>query len=671
MGGTVGTGGTPEGHDPGRDVAARAEADHWRALAVEREAAMRALSHRPLVRVAVGVDRRFLPTARRLRSGMDRARAAFRRINVAAAGLRARPERRRRAAALAGQAARLDPAPGGLSVSVVTFAAAGDAAWRKDAGLVPELVLVGVAPDGPALGDHVQVLAEGCSSTAALALGAAAATNDLLCFVVAPPEGLAPGWLARLAASVVGDVVAATPTLVHPHRRGWRTTEHDQLVRSAGFDLGLDSVGGVVATARGAGSPLDVGRPHQDVAAAPLHCLLVKRAAYLTVGGLTSTGDFDVAAVDLCARLRHQGGRVVHVPESVVFDRRLVRARSELHQPIDPRGSAWHGFVDRVGRTAATEGAGGRLRPRWVITTAVPSARLAPRWGDWHLAEGLAGALRRLGHDVVVQTHDQADSLPSRSSDLHLVVHGLAPVRRTPGQRHIVWVVSHPESFDVNESDAADLVLVASAPFAADLAARSSAPVEVFLQATDPQRFRPCPPVMEHLHPVTVVAKTRNVLRRVVADALEAGIRPAIYGSGWGNLVDPSLVVSDHVDNNDLPAVYCSAGVVLNDHWDTMGAWGFVSNRIFDVLACGAPIISDEVPGIHELFGAAVPTYRTSAELGELVRQALEDPEAARALAARGRVAVLAQHTFDHRARQLLDLLGRYGLSDWNGETSV
>ena len=670
MGGTDVTGGTSEADDRGRDVTARAEADHWRELAVEREAAMRALSHRPLVRVAVGVDRRFLPTARRLRAGKDRARLAYRRIEVAAAGLRFRPARRRRAAGLARQAARLDPAPGHASVSVIAFAVGGDASWQRNVGLRPELVLVGGSPAHLEPGDHVRVLAEGCSSTAALALGAAAATSDLLCFVLAPPEGLGPGWLARLAESVTGDVVAATPTLVHPARRWWHTTEHDQLVRSEGLDVALDATGALVATARAAGAAVDVRRPHQDVSAAPLHCLVVDRAAYLTAGGLTGTDDLGVAAVDLCARLLQRDGRVVHVPESVVFDHRSVGARSELHQPIDPQGSAWHDFVDQYGRTALGEPGGRRPRPRWVITTAVPSARLAPRWGDWHLAEGLAGALRRLGHDVVVQTLDQADSLPSRSSDLHLVLHGLAPVRRTPGQRHLVWVVSHPESFDLSESDAADLVLVASAPFAADLAARSSTPVEVFLQATDSQRFRPCPPVLEHQHPVTIVAKTRNVLRPVVEDALAAGLRPAIYGSGWSDLVDSSLVVSDHVANEVLPAVYSSAGVVLNDHWDTMGAWGFVSNRIFDVLACGAPIISDEVPGIHDLFGAAVPTYRTSAELGALVRAALDDPEAARALAALGRAVVLAHHTFDHRARQLLDLLEQHGLSHGIGETS-
>jgi spore maturation protein CgeB len=158
---------------------------------------------------------------------------------------------------------------------------------------------------------------------------------------------------------------------------------------------------------------------------------------------------------------------------------------------------------------------------------------------------------------------------------------------------------------------------------------------------------------------VTVVAKTRHVLRPVVADALAAGLRPAVYGGGWRELVDPSLVVADHVDNELLPTVYSSASVVLNDHWGTMRAWSFVSNRLFDVLACGTPVISDAVDGLAELLDGAVPEYRTPTELRALVDEVLADPAAARERAGRGREIVLANHTMDHRARQLVHDVSR------------
>jgi spore maturation protein CgeB len=87
-----------------------------------------------------------------------------------------------------------------------------------------------------------------------------------------------------------------------------------------------------------------------------------------------------------------------------------------------------------------------------------------------------------------------------------------------------------------------------------------------------------------------------------------------------------------------------------------------VSNRIFDVLACGTPVISDYLPEVHEVLGEAVPMFRAPDELSDIVSADLEDPTVARSRAAEGREAVLAAHAFDHRARELLEHLARHGL---------
>jgi glycosyltransferase involved in cell wall biosynthesis len=409
-----------------------------------------------------------------------------------------------------------------------------------------------------------------------------------------------------------------------------------------------------------------------EVPAAPLQCLMVDRAAYVAAGGLLGSGDDpDCASIDLCERLRARGGRIVHAPSALVVDSRDVRSRRSLRSPVEPDSTAWDDVIAKWGpQLAHSTRTGARSPMRLAISTAVPSRQVCRRWGDWHVAEALARALRRQGIDIVVSTHPEAASPAVRSCDVHLVLRGLAPVDRTPGQAHILWVISHPETIDVTECDAADLVLVASPLFADELRERTSTPVEVLLQATDPDRFCPGPPSREHRHDVTVVAKSRDVRRRIVTDAIEAGLEPTIYGSGWRGLVEPRLVRGGYIDNAYLPHVYRSAGVVLNDHWDTMRRSGFVSNRLYDVLACGTPVISDEVAGIAELFDDAVPTYRTAEDLASLVHHALDEPELARAAAARGRAAVLRRHTFDHRAQQLLALLRDHQL-DVRGRTPL
>jgi spore maturation protein CgeB len=166
----------------------------------------------------------------------------------------------------------------------------------------------------------------------------------------------------------------------------------------------------------------------------------------------------------------------------------------------------------------------------------------------------------------------------------------------------------------------------------------------------------------EHAHDVAVVAKSRDVFRPAVAAAVSEGLRPAIYGSGWEPFVDRELLVRDYVANDELPVVYSSIGVLLTDHWETMRKWGFVSNRVFDALACETPVISEDLPEIAELFDGAVLTFHDAPELRSLTDAVLADRRAARARAARGRALIEARHTFDHRAAQLIDALDRHHL---------
>ena len=355
--------------------------------------------------------------------------------------------------------------------------------------------------------------------------------------------------------------------------------------------------------------------------------------------------------------------RLTH-EQRTLLDRRTVRLTVSVLRRVDrlrsllPTAGSRRPDPDGGSRSAGTNrspGAGLRIE----IVVAVPTRRAAPRWGDWHLAEAFARALRARGHTVAVRRF--AERLDD-TVDVQVVLRGTTPVPRRGAGVQILWVISHPESVTDEECDDADLVLVASSPFAAHLRTRTTTPVEVFHQATDHHRFRPHEPVAEHAHPVTAVAANRHGSRPSVRYAVDTGLRPAIYGGGWEGVVPDGLIVSAHVSNETLPLVYASAGVLLNDHWDTMKAWGFVSNRIFDGLACATPIVSDRLPEIADLFGDAVVCFDGPTDLRAAVQALLDDPAAARARAEEGRRIVVAHHTFEVRARELAAVLERYGL---------
>ena len=122
---------------------------------------------------------------------------------------------------------------------------------------------------------------------------------------------------------------------------------------------------------------------------------------------------------------------------------------------------------------------------------------------------------------------------------------------------------------------------------------------------------------------------------------------------------EAAFVRKDYIPNQDLAAAYRSAGVVVADHHGSMRTNGFVANRLFDVLASGGLVLSDDVTGLSEIFGDLIPTYSDASELESQLRILLADAALRRRLSAEGRQVVLSEHTLDHRARTWLELLDR------------
>jgi GT2 family glycosyltransferase/spore maturation protein CgeB len=286
-------------------------------------------------------------------------------------------------------------------------------------------------------------------------------------------------------------------------------------------------------------------------------------------------------------------------------------------------------------------------QPSFCVKIGAPSWEVAERWGDLHFARALQRDLRRRGHPCTIQVLEEWEHDEGLSYDVALVIRGLSRHQPKPGQINVLWNISHPDDLGGEECDGYDLVCVASEPFAAKLRERTSTPVAVLEQATDPALFYRDPsPAYEH--DLVFVANSRNVLRPIVRDLLPTDRDLAIYGGGWDGLVDSRHVVAEHVPNEELRKVYSSARVVLCDHWDDMREHGFVSNRIYDALACGATVISDAVPGLERFEG--VLTYETAEELARLVDEVLEAGEAPQGQLPEG-------NSFADRVEELLALL--------------
>ncbi|MDJ0663498.1 MAG: glycosyltransferase [Acidimicrobiia bacterium] len=314
-----------------------------------------------------------------------------------------------------------------------------------------------------------------------------------------------------------------------------------------------------------------------------------------------------------------------------------------------------HTYTRRVGdiRKAALTALS---RPRIALKIGTPG-RLASRfWGDTYFAEALAASLAGEGANPAIQYQSDWELPGSHSVDVVIHIRGLGTYVPKPAHKNILWIISHPEQVSETECEAYDLVLVASEPYADELRSRVAVPVEVMHQAARPDPSPPEPDA-EIVTEVLFVGNTRGRPRRAIEHALAINAPLRVYGQGWDGILPESYWAGEHFPNERLGALYASAGVNLNDHWPDMARLGFISNRVFDIVAAGGIVFTDPVAGLETVFGDLIPTFDSAEQLQDLLDRLHDDRDGFAVRMQRAQDIVLQDHTFAARARRIMELI--------------
>lgn len=308
-----------------------------------------------------------------------------------------------------------------------------------------------------------------------------------------------------------------------------------------------------------------------------------------------------------------------------------------------------------VREPVSTTLADGRRVPslRWAVKIAAPPGPPGEAWGDTHFARGLADALRRRGQEVVIDAY-AARHRPTRAlDDVVLALRGPEPLEPQADAVSLLWVISHPDEITASDLDGFHAVFAASASWADKSSAAWGRRIIPLLQCTDTRRFRPRgTPRSDRF---VFVGTARGIARPSVVEPVRAGLPVDVYGPDWRGYIPSAAIRASGVPNAELPHLYEGARAVLNDHWPAMQRHGFVSNRLFDVVAAGGRAVSDDVAGIADLFGGAVATYRSVPEMLRLLEHDLDDVLIDGDSLAAISAVVRRDHSFDARADTLLE----------------
>ncbi|MCG7520509.1 glycosyltransferase [Ruegeria sp. Ofav3-42] len=268
------------------------------------------------------------------------------------------------------------------------------------------------------------------------------------------------------------------------------------------------------------------------------------------------------------------------------------------------------------------------------------------QWGDYHYAEALAKSCRELGCQVSIDFLEDWGKT-RRGDDVNLCIRGLSRFEPPSGQMNVLWVISHPDQVSFEEMEQYDLVYVASLSYANFLQPIVQTTVKPLLQATDTDRFRPSVKAATNGSNVLFVGNSRNEYRPIVRWAVDADVDVDVYGTLWDQFLPARMIKGENISNAELPSYYKGATAVLNDHWQSMREFGFISNRIFDVLACGGRLISDEIPAVSYTLGSGVRQVAGPDDLKEAVSESAANTDELSEL-------VRNSYSFDKRAQVIL-----------------
>jgi spore maturation protein CgeB/predicted SAM-dependent methyltransferase len=259
-------------------------------------------------------------------------------------------------------------------------------------------------------------------------------------------------------------------------------------------------------------------------------------------------------------------------------------------------------------------------------------------WGDHWVKHELGREFRRLGLSLVVKDPD-------------VIIHLFgSPGDALPDNTYnVVWLYSHPDMVTTENLGQFDKILCASPDFMPKLKAMGYTNVEIMIPSTSKR-----PSEVPITHDIIFVGNARSRRpdgRSVVRHMGQTPYDFKVWGNLWEHILPTKYYGGRYWDYRKLDRLYASARITLTDHHPDMAREGFVSNKIFDILASGGFAISDRNPGLEKIFGKAVPQYESADHLQELVEFYLVNPDEREKLMFKGREIAL-NNTYRDRAIQ-------------------
>ena len=185
----------------------------------------------------------------------------------------------------------------------------------------------------------------------------------------------------------------------------------------------------------------------------------------------------------------------------------------------------------------------------------------------------------------------------------------------------------------------------------------------LFPIATSPSRFNEnITPKKEYLCDYCFTGSywksPREIMEMLDPDSIPYEFK--LFGKNWEKIEKFKKYYQGFISYSNMPKVYASTKIVIDDANKATKKYGAVNSRVFDALACGTLVITNGKKGAEDTFNGKLPVFSTKKELNHLIEYYLTNHEERTAKIKELKQFVLLNHTYINRANIIREKLDYY-----------
>lgn len=242
----------------------------------------------------------------------------------------------------------------------------------------------------------------------------------------------------------------------------------------------------------------------------------------------------------------------------------------------------------------------------------------------------------------------------------HADIFTLSDLDRIPLK--IAWIRNHTENWISSPwFNEFDIFLCSSNKIKTFISSISSKPCYLFPIATNLDRFSDIPinPSYQSDYVFTGNKWTEKRFLEKHWDPKCIDKKFAIYGKAWESVSKFKTVHRGDLDYDEIPSVYASTQIVIDDANETTKKWSSVNSRVFDAIASKKLVISSNANAV-ELLGSTMPIFINAEQLQSQLEQYFTDEAAYKKTVDELYEKVSTHHTYDIRAQTLIDIINKH-----------